>query len=330
MRMSVIGIMCSLTLTLFVFSSNDIARQMASQSPNAQRIMPRKLVKYMPSQDVKWEPFSVTGTPTGRKARYLARGDGNDAFTAVVEYPAGYRIQSSGSHTTLTDLFILEGELKISGKRCGQYTFVSIPAGTVYGPIETENGTTVLTMQEGRPDFLQASANGSPDNLLIMDTTKVEWAALGVALIGDTTQPYSKTNPKFAPVPGSAVKILRYDEETGDTVAIFSGVPGWHSPKPEFHPTWEEAFFIQGDLEMANSPQYGNLGPGAYHCHPAFYSHGPYSTKNGVTLIERYNAGMSLFYVSSLNQTIEENRGAFEGMMKRLGWTVDKQSTSKR
>lgn len=259
------------------------------------KLSPREYVEFVRERDVAWKAFDAAGTPSGRDVKYLATGTENDAFSGLVRYPAGYAAPE-GAHAEQIELYILEGSVTIGGTTCGPHTYVFVPEGVAYGPVEATEDSVVLTHHEGSADLVPATGAGE---VTITDTTQMEWVwGKGEGL------PQGLTH-----------KTVRHNAETGERTFVLGVIPWWDSPKIEFHPCVEEAYVIQGDMYMGHVGDLGTMGPGDYFWRPAWISHGPFYVGAGSVCLVRHDSPHKNYFAPNTEATAEENKAQVEQML---------------
>lgn len=93
--------------------------------------------------------------------------------------------------------------------------------------------------------------------VLIPDTHAMPWVAIDTARDGN--------------VPGPVFKLLTSDPVTHGSTVLLHCPPGWRDPVLDWHPTIEEAFTLQGSLQMA----WNTMDEGSYLFRPPGVLHGP-------------------------------------------------------
>jgi hypothetical protein len=93
--------------------------------------------------------------------------------------------------------------------------------------------------------------------VLIPDTHAMPWVAIDTNRDGN--------------VPGPVFKLLTSDPETHGSTVLLHCPPGWRDPVLDWHPTIEEAFTLQGSLQMA----WNTMDEGSYLFRPPGVLHGP-------------------------------------------------------
>jgi len=92
---------------------------------------------------------------------------------------------------------------------------------------------------------------------LIPDTHALPWVAIDTARDGN--------------VPGPVYKLLTSDPVTKGSTVLLHCPPGWRDPVLDWHPTVEEAFTLQGSLQLG----WNVMDEGSYLFRPPGVLHGP-------------------------------------------------------
>jgi hypothetical protein len=241
----------------------------------------------------KVERVPVRGElPPGVRMRVLTEDASNGLDHVVMDYPPGWKCDSTGYTTAGQDMYILSGDLQIGDQKLipGCYTF--IPEGMVYGPVSTRNGCKALVFNDRGHEFVKAkdSIKGAKTDQFVprLETWNVPWVDPMTDVVKRTTWVDPRTGKEGRP-PGVLNKVLRKDPDKGSFVALTQLAAGYVDPGTEVHPHDECLYLISGDAYIGHT--YDNkktdhkkdlvLTKDHYiGRHPGIY-HGPVCTQNG-------------------------------------------------
>ena len=224
--------------------------------------MGREHIEFVASTDIAKTPVA-DGPFAGTEQRLLSMDDGDAGdYTALNYLPAGWTGDLSGSATP-TELFVIEGALRIGDGelRTGCYGYV--PAAADGATLASENGSVVLVLVDPPEERC--------GDIEIHDTNEMTW-----------------TNAPPGIPPGIVVKRLRSHPVTGDATWVAGVAPGWREERAEMHDTIEECLMIKGDILLGER---GIMGAGSYFWRPPRVKHGPMYTNNGGVFFFRSKGG---------------------------------------
>src|SRR5688572_31194926 len=93
--------------------------------------MPRPHIEFIQHQDMPFEsidpPDSRWTLPIGRKR--LSSDDESGASSSLVQLPPGWRRPATGHYLVDEELYVLSGDLTMSGVRYTEHTYAFLPAG---------------------------------------------------------------------------------------------------------------------------------------------------------------------------------------------------------
>ena len=197
------------------------------------------------------------------------------ASSALVEFPAGWHRSGTGHYLVDEEVYLLSGDLTVSGVRYTEHCYSFLPAGYTRSASHSENGALAIAFYSGEPRW---HAGEAPAGTL--DERRL------VRHLNLFDEPWTGNfHPQF-PV-GAGRKWLRRDPVTTDETWILGTLPLRHGRKPEKHPVVEEMYLISGELI---GPQ-GVMRPGAYFWRPPEAWHGPYGSKTGCLMLFRTVGG---------------------------------------
>ena len=101
--------------------------------------MGRGHVELAHAHELPFEPFEPAGWPAAAEIKLLSSDPECGALTGIVELPAGYR-RGMGFHECVSEMFILEGSLRIGDVSLDFGHYEYSPAGTTQAPWTTSGG----------------------------------------------------------------------------------------------------------------------------------------------------------------------------------------------
>ena len=140
------------------------------------------------------------------------------------------------SFSALTEIFVLEGELRVGDETLRHYSYLRVPAGTTVSDLEAgPEGCRFLMYSTGLLEMVPAAGEAGPAGLEPLSLHEMSWVA--------------STTPGVTP--GLLHKRLAEDPDTGARTWII-GLIHWGKEisKWETHPCAEEVYFLEG--AMAN------------------------------------------------------------------------------
>ena len=208
-------------------------------------------------------PSDASGTFDGAECRLLSESDDGLSRTWAMSVPVGWTgaVASAG----VAEIFVTGGSLRVDSAQLSVGGFAGIPH---------EAGSLSLTSVDGASFLLFVNEQFAPEGcypggrVFIAASRELPWE-----IVGDR---------------GVAVKRLRQGStENAETspvgfLNLLLFLPGFVSDEVEFHNTWEEMIYLDGDFFMVER---GNAGTSSYHANPAGALHGPFSTQWGSLMI---------------------------------------------
>lgn len=222
----------------------------------------RDEVRWHTIDDLAWLPFEESSAWAGASGRLLSEGDGGSQ-TWVVRTPRRWTatIESVG----VVEIFITGGALLIGGELSRVGGFAGIPSSVGPVMLDSPEESEFLVFLNPQFDPLLCYPDG---RVHLVTTRDLPWQVMGER--------------------GVAVKQLRQGT-AGDTATspvgflnILLFLPGFVSDEVEFHNTWEEMVYLDGDFFMVER---GNAGTTSYHANPAGALHGPFGTQWGSLML---------------------------------------------
>ncbi len=221
------------------------------------------------------------------------------ASTSLLQLPAGWRRDGVGHYRVDHELYVLSGDLTLSGVRYTEHTYGFFPAGSTYAGSFSEDGALVLAFSSGRSLWIDGEAPaGTLDErrqVRHLDLLAEPWAA-----------------PVHPQLPGgTGQKGLRRDQATGEETWLAGILPLWTGRTPEKHPVAEEVFLLSGELV---GPQ-GTMRPGAYCWRPPEVWHGPYGSKTGCLMLVRAAGGPLGTTDAETEQRVDWSAGRYDPIL---------------
>ncbi|MBM3515315.1 MAG: DUF4437 domain-containing protein [Alphaproteobacteria bacterium] len=238
----------------------------------------------------------------GLVAQIISRNSDTGGGHMVVHVPAGWS-NPKGYASAAQDIYVLEGEMTCGGEHmvAGCYSF--IPDGVAYGPISSPKGCRMIVFYGAPFEFKRSDANkpgAKVERLRLNEKTwKTDWEDPMKKMVEKTTWINPVTGQPGRPA-GCFVKVLRWDKDPEEQIALVSQAGGFIDPGTEVHPHNECLYLIQGDCYIGytydtkakdqkkvditlTKDHYLSRPPGIYH--------GPVTTKGGVFWITYMSDG---------------------------------------
>jgi Domain of unknown function (DUF4437) len=250
--------------------------------------MGRGHVEILNEDERVYTPMPAPGWPSGSELKVLSRDTKTGALTGLLRLAPGFRRQL-GSHPIQTELFVIDGTVRIGNnvREWGAYEFS--PANTTQEPWVSEPGCTMLYLTRGVPAFTAHRGPAAEQGRISLDTEQMPWAISKVP----------------GPPPGLLSKTLRHDDETGERTFVCCCVPRYELPALEFHDCVEESYCIEGSIRIGTS---GLMRAGSYFWRPPYVTHGPFYSREGMVSFFTVDGPLVNHYVDDPASTVEENR----------------------
>lgn len=230
--------------------------------------MGRPHIEFIQQQDLPFVSGPLAEGDRGPDVgiKRLSRDTEAGSSSNLIQFPAGWRRSDVGYHPSADlELYVLSGDLAVSGTRLTDHTYAFFPAGSRLADCASQAGAMALVFFNGRPEW----QSGEPPADLVDERRRVPYLNLYEA-------PWTGNfHPQF-PL-GAGRKWLRRDPVTTEESWILATFPLRHGRKPEVHPVVEEMYLVAGEVV---SPL-GLMRPGAYFWRPPEIYHGPYGSKTG-------------------------------------------------
>jgi len=239
--------------------------------------MARPHIEFIQSQVLPFDAGLYGGARPDVPVRMLSLDDETGASSTMIRYPAGWSIHESQALAADEELFVLEGEIEINGKRYGKHVYAHLPAGYERTSMLSHEGAVVLTFFSAEP-VAAAPAEYDPRRLVErLDTRLME---------GQKGKRKHMKSGDWDPS-GTIHKTLFLDPDTEERTWLIGLMPYWYSPMIEKHPVAEEEFAVLGDICLTN----GVMRDGGYFWRPPEIEHGPFGTWGGTLHLCRCKGG---------------------------------------
>ncbi len=239
--------------------------------------MGRPHIEFIQEQDLPFEHVAPPAPDASAEyeVKVLSEDAESGASTTLVRFPPGWRRPGVGHYLVDREMYILSGDLTISGVRYTEHTYCFLPAGYSRVDSFSEAGALVLAFMSGTAAWVASDA--APDSL---DQQRL------IRFLNLFEGPWTGNfHPQFPA--GAGRKWLRRDPVTADESWILGTLPLRNGRRPEKHPVVEEMYLISGELV---SPQ-GVMKPGAYFWRPPEVWHGPFGSRTGCLMLFRTVGG---------------------------------------
>jgi hypothetical protein len=231
----------------------------------------------------------------GIKKRLISTNSDSGGGHMVIEIEKNWS-NPKGYCTASQDIYILEGDLTVGNEKMisGCYSF--IPKGTAYGPLRSEKGCRALVFFGSPYDFIKSEnhlPNSDLDNLKMnLKTWDIPWENAMKDMVEKTTWKNPETGEPDRPS-GTLAKVLRWDKNPEEQIALVHQPPGTIDPGTEVHPHNECLYLISGDCyigytydnknrEMEDRKVGIKIKKDYYLSRPPGIFHGPLVTHGGV------------------------------------------------
>ncbi|MSO66133.1 MAG: DUF4437 domain-containing protein [Alphaproteobacteria bacterium] len=239
--------------------------------------MGRPHIEFIASQQLPWRSGLPGGARDDCQVKILSIDPERGDCSVLIRYPAGWE-RGPETLAAAEEMFVLDGEIDIDGRRYGPHCFGFLPAGFRRGTARSERGAVALTFFSALPAVARPSSAPVSEAATFIDAVQMAW---------DT----SDIDPGLAFM-GIRRKTLRVDPATGQRCTFLIATAPHNHPKDWkcatlTHPCVEECFMLAGDL---TGPQ-GVIGVGGYFWRPAGIPHGPFGSLNGSLSLIRFVYG---------------------------------------
>lgn len=225
----------------------------------------RDVVRWHSIDELDWASYPADARLrlTGAEGRLLsASGDGSSQ-TWMIRVPAGWDNLLAGAG--VTELFVTEGQLEIDGLRVGVGGFVGLGEAAGSASVRSVESSVFLLFINENFDSGHCYPDPRP---YVVKSRELPWEVLGERGVAvKNLRPGTAAAPESSPV--GFLNLLLF-------------LPGFVSDEVEYHNTWEEMVYLDGDFFMVER---GNAGTTTYHANPAGELHGPFGSQWGSLMI---------------------------------------------
>ena len=241
------------------------------------------------------EPMN-SGFAPGLTCRELTKNDKTGGDHLHVTVPAGWSNDAIGYVTAGQDIYLLEGDLTIGQDRLTTACYTYIPEGVVFGPVSSDGGCKMLVYHNKSHEFV-AAAESLPDAdtasaVAPVKTWRLAWEDPMKTVVKKSTYIDPNTGHPGRP-PGVLTKLLRYNEDTKETLYLTQISAGFVDPGTETHPHDECLYVISGELCVGHTYDHKKedykqdleFTKDFYIGRPPGIRHGPVCTQSGALFL---------------------------------------------
>lgn len=259
-----------------------------------------------------YKPFALPGFPAGSYYKVLSLDDDTGACSLKMRFDAGYRREPGLSYSD-SEMFILEGRVRVGGEVWGRGHYCFLPAGVALPGMYSEQGFEALVFyNDCVPNFVESDQH---HELALLEAC--------VSLNAYSDAPWlsgARRNPGVAS--GFTVKSLRMDPLTKANTFLYAAVPEFRQDNISYHDCAEEAYHIYGDCSMM---QFGELPTGGYFWRPPYINHGCFWSEHGCIALARIDGELyNYFHFNPWTNPDENARRAakqlYEEKPQLVGW----------
>jgi hypothetical protein len=266
-----------------------------AQSRIESRNRDTEFVGWVEPDKLYWRPFVISGLPDA-SFKLLSFAESNGARSQITRLPAGWS-HPAGYHHANEEIFVLDGDLSIGGKKMTKYSYAYYPAGYSHGEAYSEHGATLLHWWDGDPDFV-ASQESRPDTRL--DETVEDWNYYDAPWTSE--EDFPRWADELPPPDLMYLKLMRMDKRTGAMTWMNYAAGGGVNPGPvswEVHPSWEESMLLEGDMTygecLPEGEIVGTYKAGGYFFRPADILHGGPSSHSDSYMLFIFRTGAPIW-----------------------------------
>lgn len=237
----------------------------------------RPHIEFLQAQQLAWRRLPPGAARPDAEYKYLSRDAATGACSCLIRYPARWERDAGSTPEALAateELYVLDGELEIDGRRLGPDHYARIPAGWPSSHRRSQRGAVVLSFFDAEPAFGVVQP-GSAQPVFI-DVLHEPWDM-------------RLNDPRLAHL-GLGRKNL-YQSPRGDrsllSLMLPHAEPAGAKGARETHPVVEECYVLQGSLVGPH----GEMQAGAYFWRPPGIAHGPFGTRWGCVALIRFLGG---------------------------------------
>ena len=239
------------------------------------------------------EPRAMNnGFPPGLEVRELTVNEKTGGDHLHVTVPAGWSNGATGYVTAGQDIYILDGDLTLGEDKMNTAGYTYIPEGVVFGPMSSENGCRMLLYHNKPHQFVEASESlpdaNATEAIAPVKTWRIAWEDPMATVVKKSTYIDPNTGKQGRP-PGVLTKMLRYNEDTKETIYLTMISAGFIDPGTETHPHDECLYVISGELGVGHTYDHKKedykldleFSKDHYIGRPPGIRHGPVCTQGG-------------------------------------------------
>ena len=239
--------------------------------------MARPHTEFIHAQSLDWQTGVLPGPLETVDCKVLSMDGETGACSLIVRYPKGWAqdqaVHLEGAH----EFLVLDGALDIAGQHYPFDSYAYLPSGYTHEHWSAPDGAVALTFFSHRPNVIDGTGNMTDEAVPYLYLHDMEWSTEGI----DPDLDFLRI----------AHKMLRHDEEKGDTTMILNSGAQTHPRNWEegalAHPCVEEMFLLSGDIIAER----GIMHAGAYFWRPPNIWHGPFGSRNGHLCVIRFLDG---------------------------------------
>jgi len=254
--------------------------------------------------DVASRPLEVLNGDyePGIQRRLISQNSDTGGGHMVVEIPPGWS-NPRGYCSASQDILLLAGDLTNGNEKMIANCYAFIPEGVAHGPLSSEKGCKALVFYGGSYDFTRSEdhKDGAEIERYCPNekTWDIPWEDPMKEMVERTTFLDEETGNPTRPA-GVLVKVLRWDKDPEEQIALVAQAPGCIDPGTEVHPHNECLYLISGDCYIGYTYDTKSkddkkvgivLTKDNYISRPPGIYHGPVTTHNGVYWITYMSDG---------------------------------------
>jgi hypothetical protein len=226
--------------------------------------MPRDHVEYVHHSEIGWEPCDVSGLPNGSEEKVLSEDHETGASTRQIRLTDERRdpVGDPLAWNAPVEILVLDGEFWLGSDVLHRFDYAYVPTGATAARFGVPDEATILFMNEAE---LEPSDPADDAEIDIKYTSEMEW------------EDVSKYASSEWDTVGAGMKILHYDEETGERSWLLASLPQRDGFGVELHPVAEEAYQLLGAINGDR----GTFDAGSYFWRPPDVPHGPFGNDIG-------------------------------------------------
>ncbi len=235
---------------------------------------------FVQAQDLAWSPFDEPSDPADLQCKRLSEDALSGASTLLLRIPPGWSRPGPEYLDVMEEIYLLEGDLEISGQAYVHDCYACLPAGFARSDSRSLNGAVVLLMRSGRAQRFagQDVPDGMYDPMLLVRHHNAYERGL------DGWEKNSHTRY----LPGTGVQTLRVDPYSREITILYAALPFRFMEKRWTHEHVQEMFVLAGEYSINDV---GVMRPGAYAWWEPGKLHGPYGSLTGFMMLIRSCGG---------------------------------------